>query len=239
MSEDSHEQILHSAEHRPGTVGHGEGDGGEGGTDDPVGTPPVPPAIRGKGRRVTVETGIYRDRFGYGVITSGRRDPGDSTATRFERRFPPNTPIEVMRVWRQDKRNEAEREYVAAHRQELFPRGPDGWCYVYFISDGRQRMKIGRAVDPMRRLAELQVSHGQRLTLTVAVPAHAVVETAIHKRFEHLRLSGEWFAIDDELRVFVGALLSGKSPIALLWSEVPLGLPGWRRYLRPLRKCRS
>ena len=71
---------------------------------------------------------------------------------------------------------------------------------VYFIvSCGNPMMiKIGRAKNPLKRLAALQVGNGNRLELVGVLdcksPAHALEEEKkAHKRFSENHVRGEWF----------------------------------------------
>jgi hypothetical protein len=97
-------------------------------------------------------------------------------------------------------------------------RSPDGWCYVYFIQQGAL-VKIGRAVDVDKRLRALQIGNARGFRVLATIPAHAVIEGAIHARFAHLREQGEWFRLDANLTAFIERLQQGVNPIALLWDR--------------------
>jgi hypothetical protein len=65
---------------------------------------------------------------------------------------------------------------------------------VYFIQEGeRGPIKIGLAMEPLKRLATLQTGHPRPLRLLRAVAGTARHERDVHMMFfkEHLR--GEWF----------------------------------------------
>jgi hypothetical protein len=96
------------------------------------------------------------------------------------------------------------------------PRSPDGWCYIYFIQQGAL-VKIGRTVDVNKRLKTLQTGNSRGFNVLAAVPAHAVIESAIHARFKHLHEQGEWFRLDADLSAFIERAKQGVNPIALLW----------------------
>ncbi len=78
-------------------------------------------------------------------------------------------------------------------------------CYVYVISEayterlrGRCAVKIGLAVDPLRRVKELQTGNARRLWLNISIgpmseKRAARFEKHLHKRFKKWRLVGEWF----------------------------------------------
>ncbi len=155
---------------------------------------------------------VYMMRF----YVDGRRiAKSTGTANEKEARL-------VMRAAeRQAARDNAEWHLQAQLKEEdarQLPRSLDGWCYVYFVRAG-EHVKIGRAVDVAQRVRELQVGHPHPLALVVSVPAHAALELAIHRRFQHLRTQGEWFRIDDDLVAFIQALQRGANPIALLWGR--------------------
>ncbi len=78
-------------------------------------------------------------------------------------------------------------------------------CYVYFIQEtytrtirGECAVKIGLAVDPLRRVRELQTGNARRLHLLMKIgpmsdKRAAAIERKLHKRFKRWRLVGEWF----------------------------------------------
>ena len=74
--------------------------------------------------------------------------------------------------------------------------------YVYFIQRG-DAIKIGFSVQPERRMENLQSSHHLPLQLLGTVPASVVDEMAVHARFAHLRIRGEWFRSDRDLIQFI------------------------------------
>lgn len=81
------------------------------------------------------------------------------------------------------------------------PRG-----YVYFcIELDRDRVKIGRAMDPEKRVKAMQTGSSETLGLLGVIPSRnpAVMEARLHRRFARQRLTGEWFTLDDEIGEFV------------------------------------
>lgn len=78
-------------------------------------------------------------------------------------------------------------------------------CYVYLIQEtytqqvrGDCAVKIGLAVDPLRRVAELQTGNARRLRLFMKIgplseKRAAAIEKKLHRRFKEWRLVGEWF----------------------------------------------
>jgi Meiotically up-regulated gene 113 len=67
--------------------------------------------------------------------------------------------------------------------------------YVYFIQDGLSRyVKIGWTTDsPFRRLQTLQTGCPGDLSVAAMVRGTEDLEKALHKRFAHYRIRGEWF----------------------------------------------
>lgn len=78
---------------------------------------------------------------------------------------------------------------------------------VYFIQalDGGP-IKIGKAVDQLARLKELQTASSKRLHILATMDGGRAQESALHKRFKQYRLSGEWHEPADELVGFVASL---------------------------------
>ena len=79
--------------------------------------------------------------------------------------------------------------------------------HVYFIAAKEMPIvKIGVALDPDKRLRELQVGCPLRLTMLAFVEGGRGDEIALHKRFAHLRTIGEWFRLDGALAAYVASL---------------------------------
>jgi hypothetical protein len=70
------------------------------------------------------------------------------------------------------------------------------------------RIKIGTAINPAQRLAELQTSSPTPLELLKVVPGGRAMEAAWHARFAHLRRHLEWFDQTDELLAEIKAMPS-------------------------------
>lgn len=72
---------------------------------------------------------------------------------------------------------------------------------VYFIATAdEQFLKIGCSVDVESRLKNLQTSQHARLRLLGIIEGDEEVEAQWHRRFRHLRQSGEWFRYTGDLR---------------------------------------
>lgn len=69
----------------------------------------------------------------------------------------------------------------------LSPKG-----YVYFI-EGQGLVKIGSALNPPKRLQELQTGSPVRLKLIGFYPGGKERERVLHNQFSSCRIHGEWF----------------------------------------------
>lgn len=69
---------------------------------------------------------------------------------------------------------------------------------VYFAFDG-ERVKIGFSVNPWSRIKELKVGN-PTIKLHSSFRGTIEDESLLHEEFNHLRLGGEWFSVDDGLR---------------------------------------
>lgn len=76
---------------------------------------------------------------------------------------------------------------------------------TYFIL-ASGRVKIGKAVDPLKRIPELQTGNGHALQLLGTLPED--VETRLHLKFGELRTMGEWFKCEQPLVDFLIANLT-------------------------------
>jgi hypothetical protein len=73
---------------------------------------------------------------------------------------------------------------------------------TYFILNAIERaVKIGRSLDPERRLAQLQTGCAYDLQLLLVIEGNH--ERQLHQRWQHLRMEGEWFKATDELLLYV------------------------------------
>lgn len=78
--------------------------------------------------------------------------------------------------------------------------GPRVSSHVYVVGSDDGPMKIGIAIDPRNRLAELQVGHPFKLKVlrTWKHEAAAHIELEAHKILRGNRLQGEWFSVSPE-----------------------------------------
>lgn len=77
--------------------------------------------------------------------------------------------------------------------------------YTYFIlAHGANAVKIGKALNPETRLAELQVGNPDELDLLLVLPHSAPFEEhQLHWRFDRYRIRGEWFKYEGILKDFI------------------------------------
>lgn len=82
-------------------------------------------------------------------------------------------------------------------------------AFIYFIfNSDSYAIKIGRASDVEKRLQSLQTSSPVLLQILKVIPVDSIkksqeLEAYLHTRFRHLRMSGEWFRADPELRNYI------------------------------------
>lgn len=74
--------------------------------------------------------------------------------------------------------------------------------FTYFI-EGENAIKIGHSWYPKGRMKDIQCSTPVRLKLLLSVPTSMLTESAAHAKFQHLRISGEWFRPSPELLDFI------------------------------------
>ena len=73
---------------------------------------------------------------------------------------------------------------------------------LYAIA-GEGLVKLGKSRTPSARLAALQTSHHQPLSLLGSVPECVVTEKQAHQAWVGLRRTGEWFELTPELRAWI------------------------------------
>jgi hypothetical protein len=85
--------------------------------------------------------------------------------------------------------------------------------WVYFIRSEAGFIKVGKAVDVESRLAELQGGSPHTLTVLAVEPGGRALESALHKKFAGLRVGGEWFRDDLEIRAYISGLQAFCPPV--------------------------
>jgi hypothetical protein len=85
--------------------------------------------------------------------------------------------------------------------------------YIIGEGDGCAVVKIGKSLDPLKRLAELQTGYPRKLRLLYVEPEAGHLERWLHDCFAEYRQEGEWFDFGD------------KDPVA----EVRERISAWRK----------
>jgi hypothetical protein len=83
---------------------------------------------------------------------------------------------------------------------------------VYYIRCGGADglIKIGKAIDPHRRLLQLQTGSGEALTLVATEPGGLDIERMRHRQFRAMHVRGEWFRAESALVQHIEALQAGR-----------------------------
>lgn len=82
--------------------------------------------------------------------------------------------------------------------------------HVYFIAADHGPIKIGRAIRPESRLADLQCGYPYRLKVLATIRGGNGLERGYHERFAEHRLEGEWFDRHPEILAEIDRL-NGRS----------------------------
>lgn len=97
---------------------------------------------------------------------------------------------------------------------------------IYIIRAGHEgAFKVGYAIDPHKRLRQLQTANHQRLQLIKSVPGGRDFEAKIHRDLGVFRVSGEWFEATNEVLVYIANLggadyeMDDGKPYLVLWRE--------------------
>lgn len=73
---------------------------------------------------------------------------------------------------------------------------------VYFIRHNGY-IKIGKSVDPWKRLTSLQTAHHDTLEMMAIMPGSDDLEAGLHRAFGQYMKRGEWFIENDHLLAFI------------------------------------
>jgi hypothetical protein len=91
---------------------------------------------------------------------------------------------------------------------------------VYFIQAQGGQIKIGLAVKPLSRMADLQIANPEKLTLLLSIDGGRDLEKRLHAEFRHLWIHGEWFKPGDDLLARIKDLTPPPSPVAERFSHI-------------------
>lgn len=76
---------------------------------------------------------------------------------------------------------------------------------IYFVSaETRGDIKIGTTIRLSQRLKQLEKECGRTLSVLGVLPGSYAEEHALHAKFSHLLVDGEWFRWTPELMDFIG-----------------------------------
>lgn len=73
---------------------------------------------------------------------------------------------------------------------------------VYFLK-AENRVKIGFAANPSKRIASIQTSSPFKLDVVLIIDGNFSTEQSVHKTFKEYRLTGEWFEFVDPIKKFI------------------------------------
>jgi DNA-binding Xre family transcriptional regulator len=73
---------------------------------------------------------------------------------------------------------------------------------VYFIK-AENRLKIGYAEDPSKRIPSIQTSSPFQLEVLLIIDGDYSIERDLHQKFQDFRVSGEWFEFNDDIKSFI------------------------------------
>jgi len=84
---------------------------------------------------------------------------------------------------------------------------------IYFLQHGGDGpIKIGRAANPKKRMASMQVACPYDFTMLAVIDAPISVERGLHAMFDKHWIRGEWFLPAAELIAFIKALPNVELP---------------------------
>ena len=106
---------------------------------------------------------------------------------------------------------------------------------IYFIQAGEDGpVKIGKADNPVKRLAALQIGSSERLYIRAVLDEPDEVEGRLHRMLEKFRVNGEWFKLEIETMCAMACAIAGFIPPSI--SRVRRQGP--TENLKPARKQR-
>jgi len=88
---------------------------------------------------------------------------------------------------------------------------------LYFIKSEGGPVKIGRGLNPVKRLSHCQIGSHERLELIGTLRGRGYEEKVWHAAFQDTRLRGEWYEHDRPLARAIEFALEGKDWWHHLW----------------------
>lgn len=101
--------------------------------------------------------------------------------------------------------------------------------FVYAITDGRGRVKIGWSSDPFRRLAKISSDCPSAAALLGLVPATKKQEAEAHELLRPWRVNREWFAYEGAVVEFVKMLPRPRPKAVFVPKASDSRLNQWRK----------
>ncbi len=98
---------------------------------------------------------------------------------------------------------------------------------IYFIQSGDGPIKIGFSTNIELRLSAIRNWHPYKLTILKLLDGDYEDEHAIHKKFKHVKLTGEWYNPSEDLLKFIQEV-NDKN----LSDQIDRFKSGWRRRFR-------
>lgn len=108
--------------------------------------------------------------------------------------------------------------------QAFLPDLADAYSYLYAaLRPDTHEVKIGIAHDPIERIGVLQTGSAVKLLLVLVIPCAYGDERAVHARWDHLRLNGEWFRATEEVLEWIAAqqTVASALPRRAAWFHAP------------------
>jgi len=107
--------------------------------------------------------------------------------------------------------------------------------YVYLFTDG-EHYKIGYTKDIKKRLSSINTGNAKNIEIVDYIIGSKSIEKKLHKKFDHLKIKGEWFLKDNEILEYFKSTYGNGQSNNIRWqrfrlSEVPD--EGWIFYAMP------
>lgn len=87
--------------------------------------------------------------------------------------------------------------------------------WVYFIRSEDGPIKIGSALNPWTRFANIRASNSSRLKLIGFVEGGGILETELHRLLAGYRVRGEWFSPEPAVLICIREQLRRREAVVL------------------------
>jgi hypothetical protein len=95
-------------------------------------------------------------------------------------------------------------EIAKPHDECLYEKTVD---MIYFIQEGNAGpIKIGFAIDPWKRIEQIQIGNSEKLNMLRTIPGNKKREREIHKLLSAYKKRGEWYEPTIEVIEFIKGL---------------------------------